>query len=127
MTPMLKSQGSGRQVFSVALEVLPNVFPDASLYFLPCIFCSSFQVSRKQPRCPVPDVCAHIRISKWNDFLPFLFLMTSFLHFFCESFLIPLMTFICQLLYIILYHNCISVFEGRICFLVYGWYFIIVL
>ena len=31
MTPMLKSQGSGRQVFSVALEVLPNVLPKMHL------------------------------------------------------------------------------------------------
>ena len=63
MTPMLKSQGSGRQVFSVALEVLPKVFPDASLYFLPCVLYFSFQIPRKQPRCCVSDLCTHILIS----------------------------------------------------------------
>ena len=100
------------QVFNVALEVLLYVLPDASLYFLACILYSSFQVPRKQPRCHVPVVWAHIWISKWNDFLPFLWFMTSSLHF-CKSFLISHITFICQLLHIILYHNCISVAKTR--------------
>jgi len=40
--------------------------------------------------------------------------MTSSLHFFCKPFLISLITFICQVLYIILYHNHICVWRKNL-------------
>ena len=98
-----------------------------STFFLSCVLYFSFQVSRKQSQMPCAwSVYSHSNLPvEW--FLAFLFLLTSSLHLFHKAFFISLITFICQLLHIILYHNCVSVFEGRICFLAYGWDFITVL